>query len=223
MSERLPYAALEKAFPFLAEVDPALREEIGREVRHLQLDAGTPICLEGDMCRHLPLVLRGAGRVYRISETGRVLTLYRIEPGESCILTMSCMLSAQPFPAFAEAETDMEVLAAPAEAFRVWFETSPVWRSYVFDLLARRFADVIELVGAVAFRRVDERLAAHLLAVKDEEERVAQTHESLAEDLGTSREVVSRLLKEFEREGLVTLGRGEVVVREAASLARRAP
>lgn len=222
MSKRLPDPVLENVFPFLAEVDPTLREEVGREARYLRLEAGTPICLEGDVCRHLPLVLRGAGRVYRISEAGRVLTLYRIEPGESCILTMSCLLSAQPFPAFAEAETDMEVLAAPAEAFRVWFEASPAWRGYVFDLLARRFADVIELVGAVAFRRVDERLAAHLLAVKDEDERVAQTHESLAADLGTSREVVSRLLKEFEREGLVVLGRGEVVVREAAGLARRA-
>lgn len=218
-----PLANAENAFPFLAEVAPALRRELERAARPLHLEAGAPICLEGELCRHLPLVVRGAGRVYRISETGRVLTLYRIEPGESCILTMSCLLSARPFPAFAEAETDMDVLAAPADAFRAWFETSPVWRRYVFDLLARRFADVIELVGDVAFRRVDERLAAYLLAAKDREGRVAQTHESLAADLGTSREVVSRVLKEFEREGLVALGRGEVVIREPGGLARRAP
>ena len=164
---------------------------------------------------------RGGAGVPR-ERAGRALTLYRIEPGESCILTASCVLSARPFPAFAEAETDVDALAVPADAFRQWFEASPPWRRYVFDLLARRFADVVELVEAVAFRRVDERLAAHLLAEGDAEGRIARTHEALASDLGTSREVVSRVLKEFEREGLVALGRGEVVVRAAEGLARRA-
>jgi CRP/FNR family transcriptional regulator len=222
MIEPSTLAAAEAVFPFLRDLDPALREEVGRASQHVRLDAGTPICLEGDRCRLLPLVLSGAGRVYRVSETGRALTLYRIESGESCILTMSCVLSALPFPAFAEAETDVEALVVPADAFRVWFDASPAWRRYVFDLLARRFADVVELVGAVAFRRVDERLAAHLLDVQDEAGRVARTHEALAEDLGTSREVVSRVLKEFEHEGLVGLGRGEVAVLEAGGLARRA-
>jgi len=209
-------------FPFLAGVSPVLREAFNREVHSLHLEAGAAICLEGDLCHHLPLVVRGTGRVYRIGETGRALTLYRIEPGESCILTASCVLSARPFPAFAEAETDLEALAVPADAFRAWFDASPAWRGYVFDLLARRFADVVELVDAVTFQRVDERLAAHLLAERDEAGCVARTHEALAADLGTSREVVSRVLKEFEHETLVALGRGEVVVCDAAGLARRA-
>ncbi len=210
-----------QTFPFLSEVAPAIQESFRREARVLHLEAGAPICLEGDRCRHLPLVVHGTGRVYRLSPAGRTLTLYRISPGESCILTASCVLSARPFPAFAEAETDLEALAVPADAFRAWFAASPAWRGYVFDLLARRFADVVELVEAVAFQRVDERLAAHLLAEQDTSGRVSRTHEALAADLGTSREVVSRVLKEFEHEGLVTLNRGSVVIGDAAGLARR--
>lgn len=222
MIEPATLAAAEAVFPFLRDLASPLRGEVSRVAQHVHLEAGTPICLEGDRCRLLPLVLRGAGRVYRVSETGRALTLYRIESGESCILTMSCVLSALPFPAFAEAETDVEALAVPANAFRAWFDASPAWRHYVFDMLARRFADVVELVGAVAFRRVDERLAAHLLGVKDEAGRVARTHEALAADLGSSREVVSRVLKDFERDGLVGLGRGAVEVQDAGGLGQRA-
>ncbi|MEM1043776.1 MAG: Crp/Fnr family transcriptional regulator [Bacteroidota bacterium] len=209
------------AFPFLSEATPTFRDAFVQTARPLHLDAGSPICLEGDLCRHLPLVVRGTGRVYRISETGRALTLYRVEPGESCILTASCVLSARPFPAFAEAETDVEAFAVPAEAFRAWFDASPAWRGYVFDLLARRFADVVELVEAVAFQRVDERLAAHLLTEQNAAGHVVRTHEALAADLGTSREVVSRVLKEFERQGLVTLNRGRVLLDDAAGLAHR--
>ncbi|GAB5550101.1 MAG: Crp/Fnr family transcriptional regulator [Sandaracinaceae bacterium] len=207
-------------FPFIHALDEALRAEMDRAVRPVHLEPGALICLEGDRCQAIPLVVSGEARVYRTSPEGRVITLYRIEPGESCILTASCLLSDRPFPAFAEAETPVEALLLPADVFvRLFAEAAPL-REHVFSLLARRLGDVIELVDAVAFRRVDERLARHLLDQADAAGRVARTHEALAEALGTSREVVSRTLKEFERQGLVALSRGAVSVVDAEPLRR---
>ncbi|MEO0557040.1 MAG: Crp/Fnr family transcriptional regulator [Bacteroidota bacterium] len=202
----------------MSRLSPSEWEAFVHGARPVALDPGAVICMEGDRCQALPLVLSGEARVYRAHATGRALTLYRIEPGESCILTASCLLSGLPFPAYAEAVTPLEALMVPTDLFRASFVHSAPWRDHIFELLARRLASVIELVDAVAFQRVDERLATVLVDQADAEGRVAQTHEMLAEALGTSREVVSRALKEFEREGLVALARGEVVVQGASAL-----
>ncbi|GAB5536736.1 MAG: Crp/Fnr family transcriptional regulator [Rubricoccaceae bacterium] len=207
-------------FPFLARLTVEQRRVFEHSAQQVRLDPGAHICLEGELCQGLPLVLSGEARVYRTSSSGRALTLYRIEPGESCILTASCLLSGLPFPAFAEAETQVEALLVPARAFTEAFQAIEPWREHIFELLARRLASVIELVDAVAFQRVDERLASHLVDQVDAEGRVARTHEMLAEALGTSREVVSRALKEFERRGLVTLTRGEVTLTDVNGLRR---
>ncbi|OZC01430.1 Crp/Fnr family transcriptional regulator [Rubricoccus marinus] len=212
-------AALDPAlFPFAARLGDDARASIEAELRPVRLEPGAPICLEGDRCPALPFVVSGEARVYRTSAAGRALTLYRIDPGESCILTASCLLSDRPFPAFAEAETPVEALLLPADLFvRLFAQAAPL-REHVFSLLARRLGDVIELVDAVAFQRVDERLARHLLDQAGAGGSVARTHEALAEALGTSREVVSRTLKEFERGGLVALARGTVSVLDAPGL-----
>lgn len=205
-------------FPFVGALAPEERATFDEAVRPVHLDPGALICLEGDRCQTLPLVLSGEARVYRTSPAGRALTLYRIEPGESCILTASCLLSDRDFPAFAEAETAVDALLVPADVFVWLFARAAPLREHVFSLLARRLGDVIELVDAVAFQRVDVRLAAHLLAQADETARVTRTHEALADALGTSREVVSRALKEFERRDLVALSRGQVTLLDAAGL-----
>jgi CRP/FNR family transcriptional regulator len=206
-------SALDRAaerFPFLAQLDAGLRAAFDAAVRPVRLRPGQAVCSEGDACGMLPLVLSGEARVYRASPEGRSLTLYRIEPGEACILTASCLISRRAFPADAEAVTEIEALAIPAADFRAWHDASPAWRAFVADLMARRFAEVVGLVESVAFQRLDERLAADLLAAGPV---VRRTHEALADDLGSAREVVSRILKEWEREGLVALGRGVVEVR----------
>lgn len=173
--------------------------------------------MEGNACAHLPLILAGNARVYKLSDEGRPITLYRIPPGESCILTASCILSDRAFPAFAEAETDVEALVIPSALFREWFGQFDAWRTYVLDLLSRRLATMIELVEEVAFHRVDERLAAYLLDAGAPE--IVRTHEQIAADLGTSREVVSRILKDFEHHGWVALARGMIHLHDAAALA----
>ena len=207
-------------FPFLNTADDAfLQTFFGRGMR-AELSAGQFICLEGNQCVHLPLVLSGIARVYKIAESGREITLYRIEPGESCILTASCILSHRDFPAFAVAETDVEAVVIPAGDLPAWFNQHAVWRAYLFDLLSRRLGSVIELVEEVAFRHMDARLAAYLMNTAPAAGKVERTHEAVAADLGTSREVVSRLLKDFEQDGLVALSRGVIRVDDERGLSR---
>ncbi len=204
-------------FPFLRELSAEHKAAFDAHARPVTLRPGDRVCSEGDACQMLPLVVSGEARVYRASPEGRTLTLYRIEPGEACILTASCLISHRAFPADAEAVSTVEALAVPAREFRAWHDASPVWRTFVADLMARRFAEVVGLVEAVAFHRVDERLAAMLLELGPV---VGRTHESLADDLGTAREVVSRILKEWEREGWVSLARGAVSVARPEMLPR---
>ena len=205
--------------PFLQAADEGFRRVFFERSMRAQLPAGQFICMEGNQCAHLPLVLAGVARVYKTAASGREITLYRIEPGESCILTASCIVSSRDFPAFAVAETDVEAVVVAAGDLPAWFHQHEAWRKYLFDLLSRRLASVIELVEAVAFRHMDTRLAAYLLDAASTG-LLERTHEAVSADLGTSREVVSRLLKDFEQDGLVALSRGVIRVRDADGLAR---
>ena len=208
-------------FPFLARAEPSLRTAFFDHAMRTQLAKGTFICMEGNRCAHLPLVVSGTARVYKISEQGREITLYRIAPGESCILTASCVISDRAFPAFAIAETDIDAFAIPTMHFRAWMNQYEGWRAYVFELLATRLSTVMEVVEEVAFHHMDARLASYLLeATGGEGGLIRKTHEAIAADLGTSREVVSRILKEFERKGYLSLSRGAVQVAAGLGLRR---
>ncbi len=219
LSERLSRQVLGR-LPFLKHADPALQEAFLAAGIPVTLPPGTFICMEGNRCAHLPLVLSGTARVYKMSPEGREITLYRIEPGEACITTASCILSRRAFPAFAVAETEVEAVVIPTATFREWMGRYETWRTYVFELLATRLATVMEVVEEVAFHRMDTRLAAYLLEACTDV--LARTHEAVAVDLGTSREVVSRLLKEFERAGWVSLARGAIRIVDADALRRHA-
>jgi len=208
-------------FPFLQGANVAFLKDFFDHASHVTLPAGQFICMEGNSCAVLPLALTGQARVYKIAASGREITLYRIPSGESCILTASCIMSQRIFPAFAVAETDMEALAVPAHLLPVWFDQHAVWRTYAFDLLSRRLSSVIELVEEVAFHHMDARLAAYLADAASADGRVERTHEVVAADLGTSREVVSRLLKDFEQDHLVALSRGVIEVRDRARLEKK--
>ncbi len=204
---------LKEQLPFLETATPALIDDLLRQGVRKRLDTGDFICLEGNQCAYLPFVLDGRARVYKASDTGREITLYRIEAGESCVLTASCILNHIAFPAFAVAETPVEGFLVPATVFQAWIDRHSTWRRFVFDMFAQRLASIISVVEEVVFRRLDARLAAHLLeATQGGEAKVRSTHEAVATELGSSREVVSRLLKEFEHEGLVALERGAITV-----------
>lgn len=211
----------DQIFPFLRSLDENARALFHLHAVPVTLPAGKFICMQGDLCGQVPLLLSGSARVYKTSESGREITLYRIEPGESCILTASCILSRAPFPAFAVSEEPVEAVVIPSATFAEWVNRYLPWREFVFDLLSRRFASVIEVVEEVAFRRMDSRVAEYLLERIDGEDGTKITHEKIAFDLGSSREVISRILKDFEREGLVRLSRGMIRIADAGKLKER--
>lgn len=170
-------------------------------------------------CSHLALVTEGSARVYKIGENGREITLYRIGPGESCILTASCIMSQKPFPAFAVSEQPIQALIVSTADVVRWSNHEPAWRDYLFRLISDRLSDVISVVEEVAFRRVDRRLAGYLLQhTTDDSDRIQVTHQSIASDLGTSREVVSRILKDFEQQGFISITRGAITLGDRHAL-----
>ena len=214
-----PEAIVER-LPFLKTAGSAFRETFFAHAIVTTVPAGGAICLEDNQCAHLPIALSGTARVYKVSEEGKELTLYRVEPGESCILTASCILNQQAFPANAVALTDMEAIVVPATDVNQWMHEYHDWRQYIFQLIARRLGNVIELVEEVAFQRMDVRLATYLYDESASGDKIRRTHESIATDLGTSREVVSRLLKELEQQNIIALSRGEIQVLKRSKLTR---
>jgi len=201
----------ERLFPELGN-DKPFGEAVMATGKEISLPAGQHICLEGSNCHHLAFVLSGTGRVYKLSESGREITLYRVEPGECCILTLSCIISEKRFPAFAVSESELEAILVPAAAVQDWMENTRIWRRYAWKLIAARFGDVISLVEEVTFRRMDERLGFYLNQENKFplNQKTSITHQQIAAELGTSREVISRLLKDLEQQEIVTLGRGWV-------------
>ena len=208
-----------QAFPFLQEADEAVRETLYRKSVPFALKAGRFMCVRGHPSGLLPLMLSGTARVYDIGERGREITLYRIEPGESCILSASCILSDQPFPAFAQAETDIEAIGILDVELRPWIHRHEAWRTFIFKLLSNRLGSVLSVINEVAFRRMDSRIAGYLIQSTDAEHAtIRTTHGAIAAELGSSREVVSRILKDFEQKGFVGLSRKRIAVRDLEGL-----
>jgi CRP/FNR family transcriptional regulator len=171
----------------------------------------------GDACQAFLLLLDGEVRVQLTSEGGREVTLYRIGPGGSCILTTSCLLSHEHYPAEAIAESDVEAVAIPMNAFQEALETSQFFRQFVFDGFSSRLTNVIRKIEQIAFTGIDARLATLLLDLDDRGVETV-THQDLAVELGTAREVVSRHLKRFENAGWVRLGRGRITLTDREHL-----
>lgn len=209
--------------PFLADPAAEVARAFVAEASLVRLPAAATVFEEGDVCSAFAILARGQVRVFKIGETGREITLYRFARGESCILTASCILSDRQFPAIATVEEPADAFMVPYAVFQQWVDRFPPWRSYVFQLLSRRLAAVLAIIDEVAFRRVDVRIAEFLLrhALPDTD-TLALTHQQLATELGTSREVVSRILADFAAGGLVQVSRGSVRVLDRPGLARRA-
>lgn len=199
-------------FAFLQQTDATLRNDFFTRAALATLPAGQEICRDGAQCSHLPLVIQGTGRIYKIGENGREVTLYRVEAGESCVLTASCVLSHRPFPAFAECETPVTAALVAPEQVAHWMTTSRPWREFIFTLVAERLDEVFGVIDAVLFQRLDQRLATFLLrrAEAQGDPSLQITHQELAAELGSSREVVTRLLKDLENGRLVRTGRGRI-------------
>jgi len=213
-----PTDALAAHFPALHE--PALLAELAQTGIPARLAAGDAVCQLGQACTHLALVFSGSARVYQLAESGREITLYRVGPGECCILTTSCIMSRQGFPAIAVCEQDLQALLVPAPQVDEWMGRFAQWRRFVWTMMSDRLSSVLCLLEEVAFRRVDERIIRHLLQLlrQQAQPQLSLTHQRIADDVGTSREVVSRILKDLEQRRLLSLGRGQVRIDDAHGL-----
>lgn len=174
----------------------------------VHLPAGRQIFYPGKSCESYLLVISGSVKTQILSRAGREVLLYHVRAGESCVLTTSCLLGGNAYPAEAYAETDVSAFAIPGHVFHRCVETSPLFREFVFRNFSNRLADVIRRMETITFGRMERKLAAQLLAERTG--TVCKTHGELAQELGSVREVVSRHLKRFESEGWLSLGRGSI-------------
>ena len=213
MISAVQQAEFETAFPFIKQAKPDFIEMFYAAVEYMELPAGVSICDEGQHCSHLALVLDGVGRVYKLSSSGREVTLYRIYGGESCVLTASCIMNHDSFPAMAITETAVRgFLISPANV-RKWFCEDPQWQQFIFGLLSHRLSNIISVVEEVAFKRIDVRLAEQFSRELSRGERIVhKTHADLAADVGSSREVVSRILRDMAHRGLIVSSRGHIEI-----------
>lgn len=210
-----------KFIPFFNSAHPNLQEEINTFSTIKLIPKGSFISTEGDQCNYISFIVSGRARVYKLGESGREITLYRLERGESCILTASCILSRRTFPAIASAETDIQAIIIPSENFRNWIKVYEEVSDYVFNLLSDRLSSIIEVIEEIAFKNMDKRIAEFLINSKAIKNEIKITHQEIARELGTSREVVSRILKDFENEQLITLSRGIVFIKNSDGLTQK--
>ncbi|CAM3452793.1 Crp/Fnr family transcriptional regulator [Polaromonas hydrogenivorans] len=200
-------------YPALAQVQPSLAD-VHPAIAPISVPAGTVLFTENTPCQGFPLVLDGEIKVSRSSGDGRSLELYRVVPGELCLVSSACLFRTQPLSAHGVTTKASTLLLISPDVFNRWLET-PAFRNEVLGLFAERMADLTCLIDAVAFQRLDQRLAAALLG---RGQNLALTHQALADELGTVREIISRLLRRFEREGWVELARERIHIRDSAAL-----
>jgi CRP/FNR family transcriptional regulator len=169
---------------------------------------------EGDYIQLIPLVLKGEVRVIRTDESGKEILLYHISNGESCVLTISSTLTYNRSKALAETSKDTLAILITPEQVRSWMLKYSSFREYVFQLYHQRFSELIDLFDALAFRRVDERLIEKIREKSKAQNSniIPLTHQQLANELGTAREVISRLLKHLERQGKIKNHRGKIEI-----------
>ncbi len=172
---------------------------------------------EHEPCRGFALMLAGSVRVIKASPSGRELHLYQVLPGDSCILTTGCLLDNSTYRARCVVQEDVELVVLSPQAFRQMFSSLEPFRDHILKGFSHRLTEMMELVSAVAFQKLDQRLAAALVAKSTP---IRTTHQALADELGSLREIVSRLLKSFADQGWVKLGREQIEILDAGALRR---
>ncbi len=205
-------------FEGLSGLPADIRERLVSQSRTVNVPAGMVIFGPGKSPENLLLLLDGVVRVQQSSENGREIVLYRVEAGESCVLTTACMLAHEQYSAEGIAETEVEAVVIPRETFDRLVADSREFREFVFTAYGRRITDLFHVIDDVAFGQIDIRLAERLLALSRGGPEIQTTHQQLATELGTAREVISRQLQDFQRRGWVTQARGRITLDDKAAL-----
>ena len=209
-----------KMYPALSDLNVDQLAALLRPEALLQLPENTELFAENQPCRGFPLVLEGSIRVIKQSVNGRELMLYRVKPGGSCIISSSCLLGKTQYNARGITETAIKLLVLPLPLFSSLIIQNPGFRDFVFHLFSERIANLMELVEEVAFTRLDQRLAKQLLSRPDNVLNI--THQQLANELGSVREIISRLLKGFAAQGIVGLSREQIKILDREKLTQLA-
>jgi len=198
-----------KIFPYFRNAPEALVNNILSSSKYASAPENMVLKEEGTEVSEFVLLLSGEKRIYKASGIGREITLYEMGPGDICVLNASCLLSNTRLPANAASLTKVEFLLMPSSDFLDIMARYKAMRSFVFSRINSSFVSMMSLIAEVTFGKMDERLNDYLTE-KSENYKLTMTHQKIADDLGTSREVVSRLLKEFERRGVVRLSRNSI-------------
>ncbi|QDF98310.1 transcriptional regulator [Azoarcus sp. DD4] len=205
---------LRNRYPVIDALAPAARERLLAAARWMDIPAGALLFDDHQSCEGFPFVVEGSVKVAKCAPNGRELPLYRVSPGETCIISSSCLLGHEDYNARGVTESATRLMLLPKAVFDELL-ADRAFRDFVFHLFAERIADLMQLIEEVAFRRLDQRLAALLLG----KGRVLHvTHQHLADELGSVREIVSRLLKGFAEQGLVKLSREQIEILDPAGL-----
>lgn len=210
---------LNKLVDFFADADSKLIDEFSQKAVTQSFKKGTYLTMEGDSCGYFPIVKSGLVRVFKLGPRGQEMTLYRIEAGQSCILTISCLLSNHTFPALAVVEEDCDVVLIQERTMKEWMNKYELWSRYIFDYLSKVLLNVLEILENISFKRTDTRIIEYLISNSHQHGNTLKTtHQQIALDIGTAREVVSRALKNLERQNLIKLSRGKIILLDIPNL-----
>lgn len=206
-------------FPELADITDEYGKKIVQSIKQVDIPAGVTVFSQGEECQQYLLVCKGSVKVMQSSVEGREIVLYRVQDTESCVLTTSCLLSDTLYTANGVTETAVTALLVPASDFRRGLQHSQPLRDFIFKQYSKRLGELLHLVNALAFECLDVRLAQCLLT-QAENGQVSMTHQALASEIGSTREVISRRLKEFEHLGWVKLHRGMIDICNTTKLSQ---
>ena len=212
----------EKVFPFWPELTGKQQEEIINSAAVNICEKKTRLHFGGGECAGVQIIVAGRARVFITSPGGGDITLFRLIEGDVSILSAACMLNGMDIELDMEMETDTELYTIPKQAYKKLYDESPAVKDYTLEMISEKFSDIMWLLNQFVFSNVASRIAGALLEHRglDGSDELKITHEEIARDAGTAREVVTRILKQFQADGLVSLGRGMVKVLDAGKLGR---
>ena len=206
-------------FTGLSQLQTELRQRLSEGSSVIAAPKGAILFGPGRTAENMLFLLSGTARVQQVSESGREIVLYRIEAGQSCVLTTACLLAHEEYAAEGIAETDIQAAAVPRALFDELIAQSQGFRDFVFAMFSKRITGLFHMIDEVAFQRIDVRLAHKLLELSGGVDRIETTHQKLSAELGTAREVISRQLQEFQRRGWILQSRGTVQILDRTGLA----
>lgn len=210
---------LDELFPSLVSLPEQDRRQFFSSGQVVVLPKEQMLMQQNQQCQFIPLVISGVLRVFKISPNGREMTLYRIGPGETCLVSIACQLQGDDFPALAQIDEQAQLFMLPTSVYHILLEKHLPWKDFLITSIYGHLTEVMQTLEAVAFDRMDDRLIRWLLEKADEKPGILNyTHEAIAVELGTVREVVSRLLGELKNKGAITLGREKIEIKSPALL-----